>query len=129
MWYVHVDPTDLIILPPDDPNFLGRLQEHERVWSAIAHEKGNARGHAARLRRKRAFLSGEYLVEILLHVLLHPRLQVRIGKIGNPKCRLFANTVRGERMRRIADDGRQEARDGLVERTTAVQSDPAGQIR
>src|SRR6266404_5789752 len=123
MGYVHVDPPDLVILSPNDPNFLRRLQEYERVRSTIAHEKGNARRHAAGLRRKGALLSGEHLVDVLLHVLLHPRLQVRIGKIGNPKCRLLANTIRGERMRRIADDGRQVARNGLVEGTTAVQSD------
>src|SRR6267143_5905958 len=103
MGYVHVDPPDLVILSPNDPNFLRCLQEYERVRSTIAHEKGNARRHAAGLRRKGALLSGEHLVDVLLHLLLHPGLQVRIGKVCNPKSRLFGHTVRGEWIRRIAE--------------------------
>src|SRR5215470_14159577 len=96
--HVHVDAPRLIVLSPNDPDHLGRLNEYERVRSTITHEEGNARRHTARLWRKGALLSGQHLVDILLHALLHPRLQVRIGKIRNPKGRLLVDAVGSERM-------------------------------
>ena len=73
-----------------------------------------------------ALFAGEHFVDVLLHALLDPGLQVRIGQIGDPKGRLIADAVGNERMRRIADDGRQTARNGFEERTAAVEADPSG---
>src|SRR6516164_2735950 len=73
-----------------------------------ASEAGNARRQAARSRRE-ADLAGQHFVVVLLHVLLYPRLQIRIAEIGDPIGGLPSGAIGNERMCRIVDEGGQLA--------------------
>src|SRR6266436_7797079 len=81
----------------DQPYRLRRLDEEQRLETAVVHEGGNARRHAARTRRK-ADLPDEHFVIVLSHKIPYPSLQVGIGDVGDPICRLSARTVRNIRI-------------------------------
>src|SRR5882672_11953172 len=126
--YVEIDAPHLRIARIDHPYLLGRLHEVHRVRAAVSHETRHARRHAARSRRE-GDLPGEHFVIVLLHVLLHPRLQVRIGEVRNPIGGLPACAVGNEGVRRITADGRQVARNGLEAGPAAVHPDPPDLVR
>ena len=87
MRLVQIDTPYLLIAGKDHPDLLGRLDEEIRLRATEIVEAGNARHRAARSRRK-ADLAGDHLVVVLLHALLHPGFQVRMGEVGNPIRRL-----------------------------------------
>jgi len=128
MRHVHVDAPDLVIARKDQPDLLGCLDEIERRRSTVGHEAGNARRHAARGRRE-GDLAREHFVIVLLHVLLHPRVQVRIAEIGDPIGRLGASAVVDERMRGIVGNGRNLARDGIEVRPALPDPNPPELVR
>jgi putative tryptophan/tyrosine transport system substrate-binding protein len=81
------------------------------------------------LLRRKGDLPRKHLVVVLLHPLLHPRLQVRIAKISDPIGRLGAGAVRNEGMRRIVGDGWQMARNGCKTGTAAANPNPSDLVR
>src|SRR5262249_52898645 len=93
MGYVEIDSPHFLIAGMDQPYRLRRLDKEQRLETAVVHEGWNARWHAARTRRK-ADLPAEHFVIVLLHEILHPSLQVGIGDVGDPICRLLARAVR-----------------------------------
>src|SRR5262245_53768302 len=130
MRHVHHDAADLVVFRPDHPDFLRRLFEGHWIWPAIAHEEGDACRHATRLRGEGALLAGQYLVDVLLHRVLHPGHQVRIGKIGDAEGGLLVGAIRYEGVRRIAVHRTGfDACHRFVEGTAAVQTDPADIVR
>src|SRR5258706_292390 len=52
MRYVHIDAPYLVIAGKDHPHFFWGLDEIKGSRSAICHEGGDPRRHAARTRRK-----------------------------------------------------------------------------
>src|SRR5579883_1913027 len=110
MRYVEIDVTHLRIGRAHDQDFFGGLKEPVGiVIPAQSQEAGNARGHAALARREGDF-AGEHLVVVFLHDLLHPRLEVRVSEIADPKGWLPALAIGDKRILWIAGDGRQAAR-------------------
>jgi hypothetical protein len=83
----------------------------------------------ARLRSE-GYLSGENLVDILLHVLLHPWLEVRIRKIGDPERRLLISAIGNEGMGRVGGHGSGVmAGSWIEERASGIETGPSDVIR
>jgi hypothetical protein len=94
---------------------LGRLNEEERA--AGLHDRGNA-PRLAGLARRIGDLSGKDLIIVLLHDVLGPLLQIRVGQVGDVVVRLLtgaaSNRVVDIGMGRIGTDGSGRARDRYV---------------
>src|SRR5260370_32696208 len=98
-----MDAVHLMLAGKDKQDDLGRWKEIKRRRPAVSHEARNPSMRAARTRRE-GDLAGKHFVVVLLHVLLHPWLQIRIAQIRDPVGRLSAGAVADERMRRIVGD-------------------------
>src|SRR6266446_3899799 len=105
MRYVERDAAHLRIGRTHDPDLLGSLHEPRRVLvSAQSHESGDTGRHAA-LTRGESDLAGDDLVIVLLHDLLHPGLEVRVGEIGDPIGWLTALAIGDVRIFWIVGEG------------------------
>src|SRR6266852_5062446 len=109
MRHVEIDVADLMVVGLRHHNdFLGALDDEDRLKSALEQEAGNAARPAA-LPRTETGLSGENLFVVLAQCLPHPGLKDGIGKVGYGKCRLPSReaefVVVDRRMSRIIGDG------------------------
>src|SRR5690349_24783951 len=124
MWHFHIDTPHLLIAFNDHPDLLRRLNEADRIGTALSHEHRHARRHAARSRRKGDF-SRQHLVDVFFHALLYFGFQIGIGQIRNPEARLISGTVWDKRMGGIADHGRGHVAGSWLKKWPgAIESDP-----
>src|SRR6266550_6766998 len=113
MRYVQIDMADLMVVGlRHHDDFLGALDDEDRLKSALEQVAGNAARPAA-LPRTVTGLSGENLFVVLAQCLPHPGLKDGIGKVGYGKCRLLSRdaelVVVDRRVGRIVGDGARAA--------------------
>ena len=94
MRHIEMDAAHFGAALVDDRDLLGGLDEVERLGKRIHDETRDAR-RIASLARAERHLSGMHLVVGLAHLLFGPRLQDRIGEVGNAIGRLDPGTARG----------------------------------
>src|SRR5215475_3365526 len=92
MRHIHIDVPYLVIALEDDRHHLRRLEKIDRLEATVAYEARNAGRLATRTWRV-GDLSGKHFIVTLFHSLLDPRLQVRIGEIGNSERWLHSSAI------------------------------------
>src|ERR1700733_15331876 len=103
MWHVHENVPHLCVTLEDHRHDLRGLKEVDWFEATEAEIGWNAGRLAARPRCIRD-LSGKHSGMALRHLLLHPRLQVRIAEIRDTESRLHSRAVLKIGMSRIGAD-------------------------
>src|SRR6266446_6651056 len=135
MWNIHVDVPDLVVGLVDHQNFLGRLDEVNRLEAAGKGQELRNAGRRAVCPRRRSEPFSEQLLVGFLQAVDDPGFQIRVAQIGQAHRRFHdiapvVGVTRHHRMRLVVGYG---SKTGCGRKKVRIAADPGkvdrGEVR